>query len=70
MAGSFGDTHVARDGGFESEVFEVFFDFGEDLGGEGSAFVVHGGKDAEKLEIWIHGFADEFHALEELRNAF
>ena len=63
MAGSFGDADVARDGGFKSAIFEVFFDFGEDLGGEGSTFVIHGGEDAEELEVGIHGFSDELHAF-------
>ena len=70
MAGGLGDADVARDGSVEGFVFEVFSDFGEDLGGEGSTFVVHGGEDAEELEVRVHGFADEFHGFEELGDTF
>ena len=69
MTGRFGDADVARDSGVESEILEVFFDFGENLSGEGSALVVHRGKDAEELEIGIHCLADEFHRLKELGDA-
>ena len=40
------------------------------MGGEGSTLVVHGGEDAEEFEVGVHGFADEFHGLEELSDAF
>ena len=69
MTGRFSNADVARNGGVESEVFEVFFDFGENLSGEGSALVVHRGEDAEELEIGVHRLADEFHRLEELGDA-
>ncbi len=70
VAGSFGQTDVAGDGGLIQQLPEEGLEFGGDSLGEVGAVVVHGEDDAFDDEAGIEGLADALDGIEQLADAF